>query len=113
VVRPYTLNITVDNTIRELYFDGNKYTGNMPRYGDLGIKDSANLLKPPSVIAVSGYDSGGVYGMLASDSEGFLTDGSWKCTHLLYDNWFAANFDDSAWPAAKVCASRTFDKQKV
>jgi alpha-L-rhamnosidase len=32
----------------------------------------------------------------------FNTDGSWKAAASTNGNWFASNFDDSAWPAATV-----------
>jgi hypothetical protein len=106
--RPYTLNLTVDDQIKELYFDGvlyfslAKYVTYLPNWGAFATKDTVNLPSQPSLIAISGYDAGGVWGMLASDSEGYVTDGSWKCTDQLYANWFATNYDDSAWSSAKV-----------
>jgi len=95
----YQLNVTAVERYHYIYFDGVEYL-----FGD-GVANkvtpslvdtiSANFL--PSVIAVyasSGYD----YGVLASDSAGYVTDASWKCTGNNFADWMLTSFNDSAWP---------------
>jgi hypothetical protein len=100
--KPYQLNITVDDDVAELYFDGALYTDDLPNRSIFNIKDQVDLPKIPNVIAVLGENRGGVYGVLAEDSLGHFTDSSWKCTDVYYDDWMSPDYDDSAWPAAVV-----------
>jgi len=95
----YQINVTAVNGYHNIYFDGIEYL-----FGE-GVANkqnwvlvdsiSANFL--PSVIAVYA-SSGADYGILASDSAGYVTDASWKCTGNNYADWMLTSFDDSAWP---------------
>lgn len=100
LVSGYQLNITVDDVLAEIYFDGVLYTGSLPNRAIFNVKDQIDLSVPPSLIAVKAKDLGGLYGILAHDSEGHITDASWKCTDTFYADWALATYDDSAWPVA-------------
>ena len=40
-------------------------------------------------------------GLLASiDDDEIVTDSSWKCSAVFYENWASVQFDDSTWEAA-------------
>ena len=54
------------------------------------------------VIAVKAFNDASVdVGLLAKiDDDEIVTDSSWKCSAVFYENWASAYFDDSAWPAA-------------
>lgn len=39
-------------------------------------------------------------GLIASLSNGIVSDSKWKCQHVTEDGWFLEEFDDSMWPTA-------------
>jgi len=96
----YQINITVDDTIRDIHFDGIRYTGALPFASLWSVADTVSLPSKPSVIAVHAFNVKGTAGIIASDSAGHVTDSSWKCTSSVYANWTATSFNDSLWPAA-------------
>ncbi|XP_078361491.1 uncharacterized protein LOC144645828 [Oculina patagonica] len=45
--------------------------------------------------------------LLASSSNGIMTDERWRCTNVYHEGWFLPCFDDSFWPNAFVHSNNT------
>ena len=88
--------------IDALYLDGQQTSVDNPtvwtKVGYVDVPAGTNT------IAVKCTDHGGEYGLIASSSSGFVTDGSgsWRCTSTLEADWMNPGFDDSLWPTAVV-----------
>jgi hypothetical protein len=101
----YQLTITANATLDEVYLDGVEVSNtNLPNSADPSKTDKVRAVSAPSVIAVSASRQflAKSYGILASDSQGRVTDASWKCSSYEEDNWFDPSFDDSNWMSARV-----------
>jgi len=97
VLTGYRLYITVDDQIVDLYIDGQQYT-NLPNGNTWNVPDLITLPAAPSLIAVSAHNLAFYAGVLASDSDGRITDStSWKCSYNLEAGWTQPGFDDSGW----------------
>ena len=90
----------------ELYVNG-QACGNTEAWGSGGLYDATALFTSGSnVIAISGFnDSDGYAGMISKtvieytdgSNDTYVTDSSWKVGVSLQNNWYAKDFDDSAW----------------
>ncbi|XP_078381578.1 fibroblast growth factor receptor 2-like [Oculina patagonica] len=45
---------------------------------------------------------------MASSSNGFRTDKSWRCTYVYRDGWFLSSYNDTLWPRAHAMARKTY-----
>jgi hypothetical protein len=99
-VQSYYINITVDDLLFDIYLDGVKY--DTVYDGSWDLKDTVNADFLPKVVAVYGRDTGAMFGVIASDSAGYVTDDGWKCTKDVYADWMLPDYDDSVWPTALV-----------
>jgi hypothetical protein len=99
-VQSYQINVTVDDVLLKLYVDGVPY--DVANSDVWHLKGTVNVDFLPSVIGIYGKVTVPPFGILASDSAGFVTDGTWKCTKNVYSDWMLTSFDDSAWPTALV-----------
>ena len=54
------------------------------------------------VISVEGTDTGFLFGILGSTSNGLLTNETWKCKGVFQQGWTSPDFDDKDWPSANV-----------
>lgn len=66
---------------------------------------SFDVPRDTGVISVKGSDMGGLFGILGSANNGLITNGTWKCTSVLYPGWNSPDFDDTNWPFLRVIAS--------
>jgi len=87
------VNVTAYWSITDFYVDGVRL--DLAQSG-WDVEKVVSLDFMPSVIAVYAYSS--VYGVLASDSAGLITDASWKCSKAPDVNWMLPAFNDSSWP---------------
>jgi len=105
----YQIILTTTAVLLNIYTDGRMRK--LPNDLSLSKILSLSLNYLPSVIAVTGYRAAGstVFGILTSDSEGYVTSASWKCTQVFHPNWMLPDFDDTAWPAALVLSQNGDD----
>ncbi len=47
-------------------------------------------------------------GFMASSSNGFRTDKSWRCTDVYRDGWFLPSYNDTSWPTAHAVTIFTY-----
>ncbi|ESO04725.1 hypothetical protein HELRODRAFT_172400 [Helobdella robusta] len=99
------LNITVDNELREFYFNGNNISvaSNFPNAVYWNRPDSYNLEGDIHVLALKMYNNEFSGGFIASTPDDYiLTNKTWKCTLEYYDGWYKIHYNDSLWPDAKL-----------
>jgi len=98
-----TLFITCDNILL-LYVDGFGVTS---PHNDADWRKTSSTLLPAGTrsVAVSCQDLHHQEGILASTTNGALTDSSWKCSSSSPNGWEQPDFDDSSWAAAEEIAN--------
>ena len=57
----------------------------------------SNVDKKMQVMAVECESTGGFAGFIAYVGDAMISDGSWKCSETMEENWYKAKFDDSEW----------------
>jgi len=106
------LSITADNTIVQLFFNGNVVPNSQLTYRTtLRLVDTVPLPDTTSVIAVTAWNNVGGSGVYGSDTNNYiLTNSAWKCTTNLQtsNSWTTVTYDDSSWPKA-VSYNRSYN----
>jgi len=106
------LKITVDNRY-QLYING-KHVGTHDNWQDVKSYDVSNILKPGSnLIAIEGDGDGGIdaflMGLIIEAADGKVieisSDGSWKVSETVSNDWQVQDYNDSKWEPAKVINS--------
>ena len=85
--------------MRNVYIDGQAIAS--PSTSVIGENHwHSNVEKEMQVIAVECESTGGFAGFIAYAGDVMISDGSWKCSETVEENWYKVEFNDSDWSNA-------------
>ena len=101
---PINLNVTADDIV-QVFYDGLVVLNN----SDFAVVSSIELADTPAcVLALRGENIAGDQGIVASTTNGIVTDDTWRCSGVEETDWFLSGFNDSHWDAPHIRGSHGF-----